>query len=180
MGGFNPITFIDTWAFAASVYSKRNLFQENERTKLAGSPHHATKSIILRAPAERKLETWIDDVDHFDSAELTGWKIATNLLTKIRRQIGNAEMGKAMVVLLKPGGVIDWHRDEGPYYEKHWRFHLPIVTNPLCLMYSGSSAAHMPVGQLTGFDNIDWHSAANHGQHDRIHLIVDIRKPEKG
>ena len=186
MSHFAAIGPMDIWPLAYASYRNRGQFTANTmRQKHPGSPHHDTETIFLRGPKDPSPENWLDDGVHIDYAALSRkeWIAARNALLAIRRRVTlpNQDppvMGKAMIVKLKPGGVIDWHTDEGGYAERHNRFHLPIVTNPGCNLYSANEVIHMPAGQLTFFDNHVKHSGVNMGASPRVHLIVDFRKPD--
>lgn len=186
---FRPVSFIDTWGLASAVYRHRSAFDQNRlRQTTPGSPHHSTQTIFFRGPRDPSPENWFDDAPQVDYGLLgqKEWQTAKNVLSRIRRAVqatlpAGQELGpagKAMIVLLKAGCHIDWHVDEGEYAEAHIRFHLPIVTNPGCALYSGGEVQYMPAGQLTWFDNRVKHSGTNLGAHPRVHLIVDFRKPE--
>lgn len=188
-----PVDFIDVSHMAGALVLKHaSRFGEDERRQKApGSPHHDTQSIILRAPilddADRSasdLKTlWQADIEHADWPLLQDWPSARAVLRQIaeshlRRSRCQAAFGKIMVVSLKAGGYVDWHIDEGPYAEAHDRFHLCLVPSPGARIFAGGEAAILPYGQLTWINNRTLHSAINLGPCSRIHLIVDIRKPE--
>lgn len=172
---FRPITFIDTWALCSALHKERSRFKsETRRQDMDGSPHRETQAIFLRGPANPDETNWYEDVEQVDYQILKDWKTARNVLSRIQSAIGGRPLGKAMIVQLQSGGKVAWHVDEGPYYERHHRLHLPLITNPMSLMFSGAASMHMPVGMLCGINNRVLHSAINAGQTPRVHLIVDV------
>ena len=173
-----PIAHLDTFALLASLYARREAFNdETLRQAYPGSPHRDTRTIFLRGPEQPTPARWFEDVLHVDYPALANWPEATAVLAEIGWHLPlGAVLDKAMIVELKPGGVIAWHTDEGHYAELHDRYHLPLVTNPGAFLLSGGEQVHVPVGLLTRFDNRVLHSAVNDGRTPRIHLIVDVRK----
>lgn len=146
-------------------------------------------SLLLRAHKKITKENWLDDLPIEERQELENWPSMKRLLVQASKRImeeplGRAhltgEMGRAMLSRLDPGPPIFWHDDNGPYHERHARFHLPLVTNPNCIMYSGLESLHLAVGSLWYFNNRVSHSAANFGRAYRIHLIFEMRRIEAG
>lgn len=179
MTHFRPVTHLDTFALVASLHGRRSLFDAiTLRQDTPGSPHKDTRSIFLRGPDDPNATTWFQDVPHKDYGWLESWPEAQDVLDHIAvaLKVPGMVFGKVMVIELKAGGALGWHRDEGPYSERHVRYHLPLVSNPGAILYSGPEQAHLPVGLLTHFDNRSLHSAANHGAHARIHLVADVRR----
>lgn len=143
-------------------------------------------SLVLRGHTPITAKNWLDDLPVNDTHELTGWASMKRLLARAQRAIMaeptarqylSGVMGRAMLSRLDAGSTIFWHDDNGPYHERHVRFHVPLVTNPGCLMYSGPELpVHMEVGTLWYFNNRVRHSAANWGAHMRVHLIFEMRR----
>lgn len=141
-------------------------------------------------------KNWLHDLPVRDLEPLAGggakpyqhpWKSMQKLLTEARkiimdhpigRQYLTGDLGRAMIATLKPGSTIFWHEDDGPYHRRHTRFHIPLLTNPGCLMYSGPQMVHMPAGSLFYFNNRIRHSAANWGDLPRLHLIFEMDRVE--
>lgn len=152
------------------------------------------RSLLLRAHHPVTKENWLEDLPIVEHPGLAGhgdkpfdkpWHSMKKLLNAARKvimahPIGQAhltgEFGRAMVSTLEPGSTIFWHDDNGPYHERHARFHIPLVTNLGVRMYSGAEMVHMPAGSLFFFNNRQRHSAANWGEHLRIHLIFEMEK----
>lgn len=183
---FAPLAFVDTAQATALLVTKyRERFgRDARREKHPNSPHHDTQTIILRGPAEG--DDWFADEDQVDYPILKEWKSARNLLARIRVALAPLPsfqgkpvvFGKAMIVTLKPGGFVDWHVDEGEYAAAHDRVHLCLLPSPGAWLYSGGEQVNPPVGQLTYMNNRVLHSAVNLGPVPRVHLILDVRKPD--
>lgn len=183
---FRPIAFLDTTQFQGYLFTKyRDQWKKFRlRQDTAGTAHGQTETILLRGPHDPSLENWTLDVDHFDTPLLAEWKSAQGLLNRVRNACANAiggqsvTLGKAMLVALKAGGHVDWHVDEGEYAERHDRLHLAIATNPAARLLSGLESINLPVGHMAWMNNRILHGALNLGDWPRIHLIVDVRKPD--
>lgn len=182
---FRPMLFLDTSIMTANLLLRHKVrFQDDRRRQeTPGSAHHDTESIILRGPKGDDVAAWFADIPHQDMAILKEFKSAKSVLTRIANALAvdgvPGKIGKAMIVSLKPGGFIDWHTDEGAYAEAYNRFHVCLIPSPGAFLYSGGEQASPAVGWLTFFNNRALHSAINLGQTPRVHLIVDVRKPEK-
>jgi hypothetical protein len=98
------------------------------------------------------------------------------LIDWIFNNIEGTKLGRIMVVKLLPGGVIQEHLDPGPYFQAHYRFHVPFITHADMVFYGPGKLKpiHMPEGYLSQLANRDLHSAENNSHIERIHLIVDI------
>jgi len=77
------------------------------------------------------------------------------------------KLGRVRILLKEPRSTLSWHRDPEP------RLHVPIVTNPGCLMVIENVAKHMPAdGSVFITNNVKYHNAFNGGEEDRIHLVA--------
>jgi|688.fasta_scaffold06157_2 hypothetical protein len=81
----------------------------------------------------------------------------------------------ALIVNLKPKGMIDTHTDGGSrYFQLGHRLHIPIKTNENVFFTVGNMRENMKVGKIYEIDNLNSHSVENHSTENRIHLIMDI------
>lgn len=181
-----PLGFLDASVMTANLLLryKQHFADDTRRQTAPGSAHHDTEMILLRGPRMPAADNWQADVEQVDQPLLGEWKSAQALLVRLKNlllQDGRpAVLGKAMIVKLKAGGHVDWHRDEGAYAEAHDRVHLCLVPSPGAWLYCGGEGANLPVGQLTFVNVRTLHSAVNFGTVARIHLIADIRRPDAG
>lgn len=144
-------------------------------------------SLLLRGHNDITRENWLDDLPVVEQPAVAEWPSMKRLLERARRtimqerdavQLLGGTMARAMLSRLDPGSTIFWHVDDGPYHSRTARFHLPLVTNPGCRLYSGPHVEHVPVGMLTYFNNHVRHCAANWGTTERVHLIFEMYKRE--
>ena len=79
------------------------------------------------------------------------------------------KLGRVRILLKKPRSTLSWHRDPEP------RLHIPIITNPGCLMVIDNVAKHMPAdGSVWITNNTKYHNAFNGGEENRIHLVACV------
>ena len=79
------------------------------------------------------------------------------------------KLGRTRILLKEPRSTLSWHRDPEP------RLHVPITTNPGCLMVIDNVARHMPAdGSVWVTNNTKYHNAFNGGEEDRVHLVACV------
>ena len=79
------------------------------------------------------------------------------------------KLGSVRILLKQPRSTLSWHRDPEP------RLHIPIITNPGCIMVIDKVAQHMPAdGSVWITNNTKYHNAFNGGEEDRIHFVACV------
>ena len=79
------------------------------------------------------------------------------------------KLGRVRILLKEPRSTLSWHRDPEP------RLHIPIITNPGCLMVFDNVAKHMPAdGSVWITNNTKYHNAFNGGEENRVHLVACV------
>ena len=79
----------------------------------------------------------------------------------------NFKLGRVRILLKEPRSTLSWHRDPEP------RLHIPIITNPVCLMVIENAAKHLPAdGSVYITNNVKYHNAFNGGEENRVHLVA--------
>ena len=79
------------------------------------------------------------------------------------------KLGRVRVLLKEPRSTLSWHRDPEP------RLHIPIITNPGCMMVIENVAKHLPAdGSVTITNNLKYHNFFNGGEQNRIHLVACV------
>ncbi|MBO6489022.1 MAG: aspartyl/asparaginyl beta-hydroxylase domain-containing protein [Pelagibacteraceae bacterium] len=77
------------------------------------------------------------------------------------------KLGRVRILLKEPRSTLSWHRDPEP------RLHIPIITNPGCIMVIEEIAKHLPAdGSAWVTNNMKYHNFFNGGEEDRIHLVA--------
>ncbi len=79
------------------------------------------------------------------------------------------KLGRVRMLLKEPRSTLSWHRDPEP------RLHIPIITNPGCIMVIDEIAKHMPAdGSAWITNNVKYHNAFNGGEEGRVHLVACV------
>ena len=77
------------------------------------------------------------------------------------------KLGRVRILLKEPRSTLSWHRDPEP------RLHIPIITNPGCIMVIENVARHLPAdGSVYITNNVKYHNAFNGGEESRVHLVA--------
>ena len=77
------------------------------------------------------------------------------------------KLGRVRILLTDPRSTLSWHRDPEP------RLHIPIITNPGCIMVIEEVAKHLPAdGSVWLTNNLKYHNFFNGGEEDRVHLVA--------
>ena len=197
MLNFRWVTHLDIFPVMPGLYKQQPATWKpvEARGELNNPMFGLGASLLLRGHRDITKENWLEDLPVVELPVLDPWKSMKRLLAQARkaimadhdrmvetRQLLRPElsgvMGRAMVSRLDPGSTIFWHEDDGPYHDKHIRFHVPLVTNPGCIMYSGPESLRLEAAGLYYFNNKVRHSAANWGKTYRLHLIFEMRRRE--
>lgn len=152
------------------------------RQEFPGSAHRDTECIVLRGPREFNLETIFDDLDMVNEASTQSrmpWTV--NLIRAIfLNYLPGYQLGRIMVVKLRPGGHIKKHWDSGAYAAHYERFHLVLTSAAGNFIKTwatrpASFIAPFP-GELIKFPHLADHEVWNLSDEPRIHIIIDARK----
>ena len=77
------------------------------------------------------------------------------------------KLGRVIILLKEPRSTLSLHRDPEP------RLHIPIITNPGCMMVIENVAKHLPAdGSVYITNNLKYHNAFNGGEENRVHLVA--------
>jgi aspartyl/asparaginyl beta-hydroxylase (cupin superfamily) len=94
-------------------------------------------------------------------------------LANISTHLGG-ELGRAMLVRLRPGGQVYRHVDRGDYYLVRHRFHVMLNAPEGCWLECGGQRWATRTGQIIGFDNKCPYEEGNPSGEWSVRLIVDI------
>lgn len=124
-----------------------------------------------------------DDVDASDLPILKEWKGARALLARLRAGaapfLGNVtpNLGRAWIEVLPPFSGTQWSLEEGDYAADHLRTRTCLIPSPGAVSHCGAVAANLLVGTVNVIDHRQLCCEVNHGEHARVHLIVDVKVP---
>ena len=104
---------------------------------------------------ESAYTEFVKDLQH------TYFKTVYDILSK------KFKLGRVRILLKEPRSTLSWHRDPEP------RLHIPIITNPGCIMVIENVAKHLPAdGSVYITNNVKYHNAFNGGEQNRVHLVA--------
>ena len=103
-------------------------------------------------------------------------KYLDEILKIVKPKLGEVIVRQAMLTRLHAGSEIGRHKDRGSLTAKAHRIHIPIITNPQCVFTIEDEARYLGAGEIWVIDNVGrFHSVVNKGNHNRIHLILDVK-----
>lgn len=150
----------------------------------------AVDSIFLRFPDKPPYEfateadkaTYLASVDQMECFDQPAFAVlpeARPLIFGLMARINGERLGRVLINRLSPGAHIPKHRDcdrQDKYYD---RFHIALKTNQNVEFITGAERIYAKDGDVFWFENTEEHEVANHGESDRIHMIVDIKTSRK-
>ncbi len=86
---------------------------------------------------------------------------------------GDGYVVRALLVRLKPRGVIPPHIDTGHSLLNCRRIHIPVLSTEGVEFTVGGERRVMKEGELWEINNAREHSVVNRGDKERVHLIID-------
>lgn len=86
----------------------------------------------------------------------------------------DGELGRVMLVKLKPGGRIPAHSDNGDYFRVRHRFQLLLTSNDGVSLACRDEHVTPVSGQLIWCDNKEQYEESNQGTTPTVRLIVDV------
>ena len=95
------------------------------------------------------------------------------LMRPILKKLQVEDMGRVLIVNLKPSGHVTKHNDQGTYADHYQRFHLVLKSNQWCSQSCGDQKQKFEVGEVWWFNHKKLHTADNVGMTDRVHIIFD-------
>ncbi len=173
-------TDLDVEPIRARLEAMPHLWDEiTARQEYSGSAHIDTQCIYPRGPYKftpyyYMFHTGAYDYPVMDTLADVLVPILRPLLTDVLKV---DELGRVLIVKLKPGGVVTPHVDEGTYADHYARFHVAVTGSDKATLTAGGETHHIEPGEAWWFDHKVEHSAQNDGDTDRIHIIIDAVTP---
>ena len=155
--------------------AKPELWKEIQtRQKFTNSPHKDTETIHVRGALKMSAYYVLWDTGSYDYPCMEYLKSAlVPLMRPILDKLEVKEMGRVLIVNLKPSGHVTKHNDQGTYADHYQRFHLVLKSNQHCSQTCGNDSQRFEVGDVWWFNHKELHTAHNVGDTDRIHIIFD-------
>jgi hypothetical protein len=149
------------------------------RQEYTGSAHKDTQCIYARGPYKFTPWFYLYDIGAYDYPVMDA--LSDVVVPVLRPLLTDAlqvqELGRVLIVKLKPGGVVTPHVDQGTYADHYARFHVAVTGTDQATLTAGGKTQHFAPGEAWWFDHKVEHSARNDGPDDRIHIIIDAVTP---
>ena len=148
--------------------------QNTLRQSYPGSAHADTQCIFVRGPLGFTPQLYFNDLGCCDFLSQRLLTEAMPLVEQTCALLGSTQLGRVLIVKLRPGGFVTPHVDEGKYAEHFARLHIVLTTNEQCTNVTDGVSEHWRAGSVWWFNHKLRHAAVNEGSTDRIHMIVDV------
>lgn len=174
---------IDIEPLLSALKAKEQLWQQiTVRQTVTGSPHGDTESIYLRGPREQSVHAVFNHIEAIDYPALRELPEARALNEYLMKVVGATELGRSMIVSLKPGGTVTPHADEGAYADHYERFHIVLTSEIGNEFYVKNDEyhaehVHMRPGEIWWFNHKKEHAVINRSDKARWHIITDCVAP---
>ena len=159
--------------YAALLENPELWDQTPARTAPAHSPHHGLSDIYIRYSAGNPLDADPHESVWYPAADLLPVK---DLIFQLMHAVRGERPGGVLITKIPAGKMCKPHRDGGwhaGYYEK---FGIQIQSAPgQAFCFDGESLETKP-GDVFWFDNAHTHWVTNDTPHDRITLIVTLKR----
>jgi len=125
-----------------------------------------------------------EDGEAEDLPIMKEWKSARALLTRYKAQgssfLGGAkcELGKVWIESLPGMHGTPWLLEEDDYAQSVVRTRICLVPSPDAYSHSAGDRVLLGVGVVNVVEHRTLHSETNLSTHSRVHLIVDVKRPE--
>jgi hypothetical protein len=154
----------------------------NVRRMFPSSGHYDVDDIILRFyPLQERRITQQEVFDSNTTVSYFPWYMLREVKKLVlKHKPKGYTTGRVMISMLKPGGIISPHVDEGKYADNHERYHFVLHSNSNCTFICGEEAVQMRAGEIWTFNHKLEHQVINADRgNPRVHIIADYRKVEQ-
>lgn len=178
-------TGVNVMPLLAAICRRPELWKEDTYLRdYPQGPFGEIESIMLRFPVksvcetEEELQNHLSKYDQHENIDYPPYKLlpeARPLVMNLFAFVSGERLGRVMINKVAPGGRIYPHADTPAHTDYYTRYHIVLQSPDDCLFRAGDETVHMATGEVWWFDNKQEHEVNNHGDFDRIHMIVDIR-----
>lgn len=149
--------------------------EETWRQDHPQSPHKDTETVYLNMADIECERDVFEATEAYRRQLLVDSPKVQDVILDCMAAVGACQLGRVMLVNLKPGGFIPPHTDAGKYCEIHRRYHLPIITNDQVEFTSEGETYYLEEGTLYELENKKEHSVHNKSDKNRLHLLIDMQ-----
>lgn len=125
-----------------------------------------------------------DDGEAADMPILKEWKSARGFLARFKAASAPllngqaAVFGKVWIESLPGQFGTPWTREEDDYAQSVIRTRTALIVTPDCYSFSGLDRVQLGVGVVNIVEHRILCSETNPAPHSRVHLIVDVKRPD--
>lgn len=139
-------------------------------------PHEQRRvqTLMLRFP-DIKNPAREDRRESIDYPHYLALPEARSLIMGLMCRVQGERLGGCFLNRVQSHGAISLHRDPPMATDYYERFHIVLCSNAAATFTAGGERVVMGAGEIWWFDASLEHGVENHGDTDRIHLVIDIR-----
>lgn len=171
---------IEVAAALAEIDAAPGLWGEFPARTEGQSPHRESQDIWLRFRASEELT----DRCKYGEPHFAVWYPAWHALPAlhsivfdIARQVEAEYIGGVLLTRIPAGARIHPHHDRGSWHAEwlNTKAYVVLRANERCINRYEDEAYHMAAGEAWMFNNLVTHAVENHGETERIALIITMR-----
>ena len=148
--------------------------QHTTRTEDPASPHHGLDDIWVRfGDEERAVDGLPHDAKWYPSADILGVK---SICYDLMRLVQGDELGGVLITRIPAGKECKPHTDPGWHARRYQKFGVQITSAPGQEFCFDDQTLETKPGDIFMFDNQFTHWVTNPTMHERVTMIVCIRK----
>lgn len=168
---------VNTLPLLHTVQRQPTLWNENKlRTTFENSPHCEADDIWLRFnEVGEDASKVMDEHESINYPAMFKLPQVRPIIYDIMRLVEGERLGRVLITRIAPGKQIYPHVDSGSHAEYYDRYHVMLANPRGSNFHCGSESVFMAPGDVWWFNNSIEHAVINHGDSDRITMIVDIR-----
>lgn len=179
MKNFQLIATADVIPLLNQILRQPNLWKADTYLRdYPQGPFQDVETIFLRFPPASVTELERSHRDQHECVWMDGWlhlSAARPLVFSLMSRIEGERLGRVMINKVRPGGRIYPHCDT-PVHAQYWdRYHIVIDGPPGATFRCEDEVVEMKTGEVWWFQNALEHEVVNNSEHDRIHMILDIK-----
>jgi aspartyl/asparaginyl beta-hydroxylase len=169
---------VETLPLALELARNEALWDQNpERRLYPGSPHSAMVDITARYMPEGQVNLETRRAEH-RNVFWPAWHALPALrpvVFGLMARVQAVELGSILITRLPPGKQIDPHSDAGCWAPTFYNCKCHWTVSGAALVRCADEACEFKTGTVWTFDNLLMHSIENHGECDRVCVIISLR-----
>lgn len=150
--------------------------QHRERTESPDSPHYGLDDIWARyGDPKRAVDGQAHDARWYPAADLLGIRDTCH---DLMRAVRGVELGGVLITRIPAGKEVRPHIDPGWHARRYEKYGVQITSAPGQLFCFDGEQLETRPGDVFWFDNAHTHWVTNPTNHERITMIVCIRRED--